>query len=135
MKTNRSLFRQSVGALTLAVALLNAPAQAQELASTSVVTSPVENPLKVTIVQDNKLRFQLEFTNPENRKVYVTIKDAQQRDLFVETFTTQGRHVRTFDLSTLADGRYTFEVNGAKAQFAQSFELATQTNRVVLAKN
>lgn len=136
MKTNSFFLRQSAAVLALTgAALLHTPASAQELATMSTVTSSLDNPLKVTLVQDNKLRFQLEFVNPENRKVSVVIKDAQRNDLFAETFTTQGRHVRTFDLSALADGRYTFEVNGFKAQFAQSFELTTQTNRVVLAKN
>lgn len=136
MKTNQSILRQSAAALALAgAALLQTPAQAQELAQPAVITSPLENPLKVTLVQDNKLRFQLEFTNPENRRVYVLIKDAARNDLFTEAFTAQGRHVRTFDLSALADGQYTFEVVGTKDKFTQSFELATKTNRVVLAKN
>jgi hypothetical protein len=136
MKTNRSsLRRHSAAALALAATLSAAPAFAQETVAPAVVTSANENPLKVTLVQDSKLRFQLEFTNPENRKVQVVIRDAQRNDLFTETFSTKGRHVRTFDLSSLADGQYSFEVLGAKDRFAQTFELATQTNRVVLAKN
>ncbi|MCY7349932.1 MAG: hypothetical protein LH606_04595, partial [Cytophagaceae bacterium] len=42
------------------------------------------------------------------------------------------KYCRDFDLSTLADGEYTFEVSCRKEKCKQSFVIQTQNNRVVV---
>ncbi|MDQ1088045.1 MULTISPECIES: hypothetical protein [unclassified Siphonobacter] len=92
------------------------------------------NPYNAQLAQDSQLRFQLTFQNPDKKKLTIAIKDKENTTLFTET-TTSEAYLRLFDLSTLGDGKYTFEVLGGKNRYTQSFEISTQTNRVVLARN
>lgn len=108
-------------------------------ASAAVNSDPAKetvkaNPYNAQLAQDAQLRFQLTFQNPDKQKVTIAIKDKENATLFSET-TTNASYLRLFDLSTLGDGKYTFEVQGSKNRYTQSFELSTQTNRVVLARN
>ncbi|MFT4030789.1 MAG: hypothetical protein QM669_00055 [Siphonobacter sp.] len=103
--------------------------------SASATSEPVKsNTLNAQVAQDVNLRFQLTFQNPDKQKLTVVIKDKENLALFTET-TTNANYLRLFDLSTLADGKYTLEVTGGAEHFSKTFELATQTSRMVLARN
>ncbi|MFT4033468.1 MAG: hypothetical protein QM669_13690, partial [Siphonobacter sp.] len=77
---------------------------------------------------------QLTFQNPDKQKLTIAIKDKENATLFTET-TNNANYLRLFDLSTLGDGKYVFEVVGSQDHYTQAFEIKTQTSRVVLARN
>lgn len=92
--------------------------------------------LTVKINEVGKLVFRVKVENLTRKKVNIQIKDAESNILFEQYGASELQYLRNFDLSKLADGTYTFEVNAGKEKYSQSFQILTETNRTVsVAKN
>lgn len=92
--------------------------------------------LTVKINEVGKLVFRVKVENLTRKKVNIQIKDAESNILFEQYGASEMQYLRNFDLSKLADGTYTFEVNAGKEKYSQSFQILTETNRTVsVAKN
>ena len=92
--------------------------------------------LTVKINEVGKLVFRVKVENLTRKKVNIQIKDDESNILFEQYGASETQYLRNFDLSKLADGTYTFEVNAGKEKYSQSFQILTETNRTVsIAKN
>lgn len=92
--------------------------------------------LTVKIDEVGKLVFRVKVENLTRKKVNIQIKDDESNILFEQYGASETQYLRNFDLSKLADGTYTFEVNAGKEKYSQSFQILTETNRTVsIAKN
>lgn len=92
--------------------------------------------LTVKINEVGKLVFRVKVENLTRKRVNIQIKDAESNILFEQFGASELQYLRNFDLSKLADGTYTFEVNAGKEKYSQSFQILTETNRTVsVAKN
>lgn len=99
---------------------------------------PVEtstSKLKANVVEVGNLRFKLSFENASQRQAQVFIYSDNGETLFSQYAIADKQYSRNFDLSNLKDGTYTIEVAVGREKFKHEFTIATQTNRVVLAKN
>lgn len=108
-------------------------AMAQATASSAVKEQPAQQ-LDVKLDEVKKFQFRLAIDNSTGRKTYIRIVDTEKEVLFATTETGKS-YVKFFNVANLADGTYTFEVVSGNETFRKSFEILTQTNRVVLAKN
>jgi len=85
-------------------------------------------PLKFSNVGDT--RFKVTFANTGKRSM-LFIRDEAGRILYDEAVARNAQYTKVFDLSTLGDGKYTFEVSRGKEKFTKPFVISTQTMRSV----
>lgn len=104
------------------------------MTNTNTQEKPTEQKLEVKIDEVRQLVFRVLMNNPSRQKVQILIKDADNNILHEQTPGNDERYIRRFNLSTLADGTYTFEIGSGKDKYTQSFQILTQTNRLALAK-
>ncbi|GAB3172666.1 DUF3244 domain-containing protein [Telluribacter humicola] len=87
-------------------------------------------------IQETKpMQFRVSFKNPLENKLTVRIVDTDNNVLYSDYTSTSANYLKYFDLSPLSDGRYTFEITDGKEKHIQSFDIMTQTRRIVTAKN
>lgn len=111
--------------------------------SAFTVNAQVHNASDKTVTADNKLnvlevkplQFRVLYNQPQSNSVNVRILDTDKNVLFSESRRTESNYIKYFDLSTLLDGTYTFEITDGKEKHAQSFIILTKTNRVVSSIN
>ena len=90
---------------------------------------------------NNTLSFNVWVDNIASKKVVVLVVDADKNEIHREYVDTKGgKFAKTFDFSSLADGKYTIEVISQNVNVVESktFEIKTNliTNRdVVVASN
>ncbi|QRR03925.1 hypothetical protein [Dyadobacter sandarakinus] len=90
---------------------------------------------KLSILQIKPMQFRVSYSNPASKTVLVRILDTDKNVLFAENKRVENNYLKYFDLSTLTDGTYTFEITDGKERAAQSFDILTTTSRVVSSIN
>ncbi|MHA4741545.1 hypothetical protein [Dyadobacter sp. MSC1_007] len=90
---------------------------------------------KLNILQIKPMQFRVSYNNPISKNVIVRILDTDKNVLFSENKRVDNNYLKYFDLSTLMDGTYTFEITDGKEKASQSFDILTTTSRVVSSIN
>ena len=90
---------------------------------------------KLSILEVKPMQFRVSYNKPESNAVIVRILDTDKNVLFAENKRTESNYLKYFDLSTLLDGTYTFEVTDGKEKYSQTFDILTKTSRVVSSIN
>ena len=130
MKTTKIMIGMVAAWLAVAPVATNAAGVQEEPKATASTN------LTVKINEVGKLVFRVKVENLTRKRVNIQIKDAESNILFEQFGASELQYLRNFDLSKLADGTYTFEVNAGKEKYSQSFQILTETNRTVsVAKN
>lgn len=116
-------------AIVLGLALVSSSAV---MAQTKVASGKVSSTEKVTnlSVQDlGSLRFKVAFENPARQKAQIYLLDTDNNVYFNDYATGDAQYVKAFDLSNLADGKYTFVVASGSDKFTKEFAIKTETFR------
>ena len=131
MKTKNTLLIAALTGLFLSGSALTANAQTTN--ATAETTQTVSN--KLNVLQVKPMQFRVSYNNPVSKVVAVRILDTDKNILFSENRRVDKTYLKYFDLSTLVDGTYTFEILDGKEKAAQSFDILTTTSRVVSSIN
>ncbi len=131
MKTKNTLIIAALTGLLLSGSAFAANAQ-----DNIAIADKTENAsTKLTVLQVKPLQFRVSYNNPISKNVVVRILDNEKNVLFSENRKVENNYLKYFDLSTLMDGTYTFEITDGKEKTAQSFDILTTTSRVVSSIN
>ncbi|WP_026631644.1 hypothetical protein [Dyadobacter alkalitolerans] len=130
MKTKNTLLIAALTGLLLSGSALTVHAQT---AIATEKTETVSN--KLTVLQIRPMQFRVSYNNPVSKNVAVRILDTDNNVLFSENRRVDNSYLKYFDLSTLMDGTYTFEITDGKEKATQSFDILTTTSRVVSSIN
>ncbi|ACT96932.1 hypothetical protein [Dyadobacter fermentans] len=131
MKTKNTLIIAALTGLLLSGSAF--AANAQDNIATADKTENAST--KLTVLQVKPLQFRVSYNNPISKSVVVRILDNEKNVLFSENRKVENNYLKYFDLSTLMDGTYTFEITDGKEKTAQSFDILTTTSRVVSSIN
>lgn len=131
MKTKNTLIIAAITGLLLSGSAF--AANAQDNFATADKTENAST--KLTVLQVKPLQFRVSYNNPISKNVVVRILDNEKNVLFSENRKVENNYLKYFDLSTLLDGTYTFEITDGKEKTAQSFDILTTTSRVVSSIN
>ena len=131
MKTKNTLIIAAVTGLLLSGSAF--AANAQDNFATADKTENAST--KLTVLQVKPVQFRVSYNNPISKNVVVRILDNEKNVLFSENRKVENNYLKYFDLSTLMDGTYTFEITDGKEKTAQSFDILTTTSRVVSSIN
>ncbi len=131
MKTKNTLFSAALIGMLISGSAFTA--NAQTAIATSDKTESASN--KLTVLQVKPMQFRVAYINPVSNLVSVRILDTDKNVLFSESNRPEASYVKYFDLSTLLDGTYTFEVTDGKEKASQTFDILTKTSRVVSSIN
>ncbi|OJV15534.1 MAG: hypothetical protein BGO21_31625 [Dyadobacter sp. 50-39] len=131
MKTKNTLIIAAITGLLLSGSAF--AANAQDNFATADKTENASS--KLTVLQVKPLQFRVSYNNPISKNVVVRILDNDKNVLFSENRKVENNYLKYFDLSTLMDGTYTFEITDGKEKTAQSFDILTTTSRVVSSIN
>jgi len=130
MKTKNTLLIAALTGLLLSGSALTVNAQ------TNIATEKTETVSnKLTVLQIKPMQFRVSYNNPTSKNVAVRILDTDKNVLFSESRRVDNSYLKYFDLSTLMDGTYTFEITDGKEKATQSFDILTTTSRVVSSIN
>ena len=130
MKTKNTLLIAALTGLLLSGSALTVNAQ------TNIATEKTETVSnKLTVLQIKPMQFRVSYNNPTAKNVAVRILDTDKNVLFQESKRVDSNYLKYFDLSTLMDGTYTFEITDGKEKATQSFDILTTTSRVVSSIN
>ncbi|MCF2487246.1 hypothetical protein [Dyadobacter sp. CY347] len=130
MKTKNTLLIAALTGLLLSGSALTVNAQ------TNIATEKTETVSnKLTVLQIKPMQFRVSYNNPVSKNVAVRILDTDKNVLFSESRRVDNSYLKYFDLSTLMDGTYTFEITDGKEKATQSFDILTTTSRVVSSIN
>jgi len=132
MKTSQFLLSTALCGVLLTASAISVVAQVND-ASEKVTTQA--STAKLVVVQTKPMQFRVLFNTPHNAKIAVRILDSENTVLYQETKAVQTTYLRYFDLSPLHDGTYTFEIVDGNEKYNQSFDVVTQTRRIVSAFN
>ncbi|WP_460634251.1 hypothetical protein [Larkinella harenae] len=94
--------------------------------------------MQLSFREIGKLKFRLEITQPLlqlHDNVAVFIMSDNRQILYANNYSHHELRVTTFDLSTLQDGTYSFEVRSGGQRFAQLFDIKTKMKRIILDRN
>ncbi|CAG5072160.1 hypothetical protein DYBT9623_04061 [Dyadobacter sp. CECT 9623] len=131
MKTKNTLIIAALTGLLLSGSALNSFAQDTNV-SVENTKSASDN---LSILQIKPMQFRVSYNNPVSNTVAVRILDTENNVLFSENKRVNTNYLKYFDLSTLNDGTYTFEITDGKEKASQSFDILTTTSRVVSSIN
>ncbi|KQS34131.1 hypothetical protein [Dyadobacter sp. Leaf189] len=131
MKTKNTLIIAALTGLLLSGSAFNSIAQ-DNIVSAENTKSATD---KLTILQIKPMQFRVSYNNPVSKNVAVRILDTEKNVLFSESRRVDNSYLKYFDLSTLMDGTYTFEITDGKEKASQSFDILTTTSRVVSSIN
>jgi hypothetical protein len=130
LKTRNNILAAALTGLLFTGLVFNTNAQDT---TASEQTASADKKLKISEVKP--LQFRVSYNKAKSDAVVVRILDADKNVLYAESKRTETGYLKYFDLSTLLDGTYTFEITDGKEKFAQSFDLLTKTSRVVSSLN
>jgi hypothetical protein len=130
MKTKTIILAAALTGLLFSASTFNSNAQA---IPTSEKTVSAEN--KLSVLEVKPMQFRVLYNTPQSDAVLVRILDINKTVLFSETKRTESNYIKYFDLSTLLDGSYTFEITDGKEKHTQTFDILTKTSRVVSSIN
>lgn len=131
MKSKNTLIIAALTALLLSAPAFNSFAQDNQVSAEN--TKSVSE--KLNIMQIKPMQFRVSYSNPTTKSISVRIMDTEKNVLFSENRRVDANYLKYFDLSTLVDGTYTFEVTDGKDRATQSFDILTTTSRVVSSIN
>lgn len=131
MKTKNTLIIAALTGLLLSGSAINSIAQDNNVSAEN--TKSVSDNLN--ILQIKPMQFRVSYNNPVSNTVVVRILDTDKNVLFSENKRVSTNYLKYFDLSTLNDGTYTFEITDGKEKASQSFDILTTTSRVVSSIN
>ncbi len=131
MKTKNTLIIAALTGLLLSGSAFTSNAQDNFATADKTVSAST----KLTVLQVKPLQFRVSYNNPISKNVVVRILDNEKNVLFSENKRVENNYLKYFDLSTLMDGTYTFEITDGKEKTAQSFDILTTTSRVVSSIN
>lgn len=131
MKTKNTLIIAALTGLLLSGSAFSS--NAQDNIATADKTESTST--KLTVLQVKPLQFRVSYNNPISKNVVVRILDNEKNVLFSENRRVDNNYLKYFDLSTLLDGTYTFEITDGKEKASQSFDILTTTSRVVSSIN
>jgi hypothetical protein len=131
MKTKNTLIIAALTGLLLSGSAFTS--NAQDNIATADKTESAST--KLNVLQVKPLQFRVSYNNPISKNVVVRILDNEKNVLFSENRRVENNYLKYFDLSTLMDGTYTFEITDGKEKAAQSFDILTTTSRVVSSIN
>jgi hypothetical protein len=78
----------------------------------------------------NSLKFKTVIA-PADSKLSVVIRNQKNEAIYSEAMKHNQGYIRTFDLGTLPDGEYTFEISNGQQTQSQTFKIETTSARVV----
>ncbi|SEW09340.1 hypothetical protein [Chitinophaga arvensicola] len=122
--------------VTILFPILHAAAQTETFAynvarlkGNPVATAPIEAfNVHITQLQKDQLLFQLSVDNPSNEKLTLYIKDNFNNTLHRETLPATLRFEARYNLASLEDGDYVFEIRSGKTKLAEkAIGIKTQT--------
>ena len=131
MKTKNTLFSAALIGLLISGSAFTA--NAQTAIATSDKTESAST--KLTVLQVKPMQFRVSYNNAQANNIIVRILDTDKNVLFSENKRAEATFVKYFDLSTLLDGTYTFEITDGKEKASQTFDVLTKTSRVVSSIN
>jgi len=131
MKTKNTIVTAALIGLLFSGSAFNSNAQAN--VTTSDKTAATEN--KLSVLEVKPMQFRVSYNKVASNTVLVRILDTDKNVLFSENKKADSNYLKYFDLSTLLDGTYTFEIMDGKDKFSQSFDILTKTSRVVSSIN
>lgn len=131
MKTKNTLIIAALTGLLLSGSAFTSNAQNNFATADKTVNAST----KLTVLQVKPMQFRVSYNNPISKNVVVRILDNEKNVLFSENRRVENNYLKYFDLSTLLDGTYTFEITDGKEKAAQSFDILTTTSRVVSSIN
>lgn len=131
MKTKNTIVTAALIGLLFSGSVFNSNAQAN--VTTSDKTTATEN--KLSVLEVKPMQFRVSYNKVASNTVLVRILDTDKNVLFSESKKADANYLKYFDLSTLLDGTYTFEILDGKDKFSQSFDILTKTSRVVSSIN
>ncbi|TLV03625.1 hypothetical protein [Dyadobacter luticola] len=127
MKTKNTLIITALTGLLLTGSAFNS--NAQDKLATADKTETASS--KLSVLQIKPMQFRVSYNNSISKNVVVRILDTDKNVLFSENRRVQNNYLKYFDLSTLVDGTYTFEITDGKEKASQTFDILTTTSRVV----
>jgi hypothetical protein len=80
----------------------------------------------------NALVFHALVDNNENSDLHITIKNERGNKIYEECKRKTAKYRCKYNLSSLADGTYTFEINNGKDIYTKSFRIETNQSRNVV---
>jgi hypothetical protein len=87
--------------------------------------------LKVAVYQvENTAKFKVHFENYDASPVVLRIRGANNKVLHEER-VRDVKYVRKFDLASMADGNYTFEIANGKENISKAIQLRTLSARTL----
>jgi len=131
MKTRNTIFAAALTGLLFSGLAFTSNAQAN--INTSDKTVSTDN--KLSVLEIKPMQFRVSYNKVQSTAVLVRILDTDKNVLYSESKRTDSSYLKYFDLSTLLDGTYTFEITDGNEKFAQSFDILTKTSRVVSSIN
>jgi hypothetical protein len=130
MKTKNIILAAALTGLLFSGSTFTTNAQAT---ATSDKTVSADN--KLSVLEVKPMQFRVSYNKSQSNAVSVRILDTDKNVLFSESKRTDSNYLKYFDLSTLLDGTYTFEITDGKEKYTQSFDILTKTSRVVSSIN
>lgn len=127
MKTKNTFFSAALIGMLISGSAFTVNAQ------TAIATESTDN--KLNVLQVKPMQFRVSYNNAQANTVVVRILDTDKNVLFSENKRATPSYVKYFDLSTLLDGTYTFEITDGKEKSSQTFDILTKTSRVVSSIN
>lgn len=131
MKTKNTLFSAALIGMLISGSAFTS--NAQTAIATADKTESTNN--KLNVLQVKPMQFRVSYNNAQANTVIVRILDTDKNVLFSESKRAESSYVKYFDLSTLLDGTYTFEITDGKEKSSQTFDILTKTSRVVSSIN
>ena len=131
MKTKNTLIIAAMTGVLLSGSAFTSNAQDNFVTADKTETAST----KLNILQIKPMQFRVSYNNPISKNVIVRILDTDKNVLFSENKRVDNNYLKYFDLSTLMDGTYTFEITDGKEKASQSFDILTTTSRVVSSIN
>jgi len=131
MKTKSTLFSAALIGMLISGSAFTTNAQ------TNIATSDKTESTntKLSVLQVKPMQFRVSYNNAQANNIIVRILDTDKNVLFSENKRAEATFVKYFDLSTLLDGTYTFEITDGKEKASQTFDILTKTSRVVSSIN
>lgn len=108
-------------------------AQGKSLSGARLATNPdvvAPTSLPVALYQvENTTKLKLHFENYSGKDVTIKIRNAASQVVYQEKVEQPKKYIRKFDMKTLGDGAYTFEISNADETVIKEISLQTMLAR------
>lgn len=131
MKIKNKFATVALASVLLSGLAFTSNAQTSTVSSEKTATAST----KLSVLEIKPMQFRVSYILPESKTLLVRILDTNKNVLFTENKRAESTYLKYFDLSTLTDGTYTFEITDGKEKVSQSFDILTKTSRVVSSIN